>query len=626
MPDIADSPLTRPSAGDAFDRVAALADSCPGYGMCRIDFLGTGVCPSAKRLRFAAYYPQGRMLAISAFRRGVIPLTRKLADIALSCQECGSCDKQCYFVAGLRAGVVFKAFKDKVRLLRSELADSPRSEFLTALAAVVGDEWCSQDPAVLASYARARSPAAEETPPSYVALPATAEETAALVRLCRRHGIPFVPRGSATSLGGALTRGLVIDLVRMDRITIDPRRCCATVGPGVYAFDLQTEAAKHGLRANVAEPAASVCANVICTNMHSFFSYSYGVGSDHFIDAQFVSPEGTLYRLSDENAPNPFFLRKGARSPLGICTEMEIRLHPICPDETSVLIPCGSVEEAVALAREIARRRIGIGLGVIGVLYLSIFASSTAAAVPRILDLLENHLGIRAMVLVLGERNSLAAIASLTPLTLDGRLASMLLRALPTLDREPGFCLLTELGAEESLYKEIFSPALQPLLEMALRSSLGTAHDDVDEDMRDFFSAFYARPESTDPVWLNNFRILPARMGRDRQFVSKILYYDLSDPGQIVNACLELGRVGDRHNLKHGFGYLLPFADGTRAVMEYDYYFDRTDPEQVESMRKAMDEAAAVVRELHSSPGFVCSGETVFMQGLCRSESYLFGT
>lgn len=614
-----------PPAGDEFESLAAAADHCPGYGMCRIDFLGTGVCPAGKRMRFAAYYPQGRLQAISAFSRGAIPLTRQLAEIAMSCEQCGSCDKQCYFVAGLRAGAVFKAFKEKVRLLRGELSDSPGSEFLDALVGVVGGKWCSQDPAVLASYARARSPASEETLPSYVALPASAEETAALVGLCRRQGIPFVPRGSATSLGGALTRGLVIDLARMDRIIIDPRRFCATIGPGVRAFDLQTEAAKHGLRANVAEPAASVCANVMCTNMHSFYSYSYGVGSDHFIDAQFVSPEGDLYRLSDEGAPNPFFLRNENRTSLGICTEMEVKLHPICPDEACVVVPCGSVEDAILLAREIARRRIGIGLGVIGALYLSIFASPTAAAVPRIHDLLEKRLGIRAMVLVLGERNSLAAVSSLTPLMLDGRLASMLLRALPALDREPGFRMLTEDGGEKDLYKELCSPALQPLLEMALRSSAGMACADVDEDMRDFFSEFYSRPESTDPVWLNSFRILPARMGRGRQFVSKILYYDLRYPHEIVDACGQLGLTGDKHNLKHGFGYLLPFADGTRAVLEYDYYYDRTDAVDVDSMKRAMGEAAVKVGELRSSPGFVCSGETVFMQGLCRPETYLFG-
>lgn len=185
--------------------------------------------------------------------------------------------------------------------------------------------------------------------------------------------------------------------------------------------------------------------------------------------------------------------------------------------------------------------------------------------------------------------------------------------------------MLTERAEGQALYKELFSPDLQPLLEMALRTSARAAQENVDEDMRGFFAEFQARPESSDPVWLNSFRILSARMGRGRQFVSRILYYSLEDAAPLVRACSELGRLGDTHGLRHGFGYLVPFPDGTRAVMEYDYYYDRTDAREVRSMQRLMEESARLVSSLRSDPGLVCSSDVVLMQGLCRPETYLFG-
>ncbi len=604
----------------------AEADRCSGYGMCRIDFLDTGTCPVALQRRFAAFYPQGRMQVISAYRRGLVPLTPMLVEVALSCRKCGICDKQCYFVAGLRTSRIFDAFASHVASVRHSAVEPIRDPVIDEIAAIVGPKWCSSDPAITASYARARSPLCDEIRPQYVALPSSSHEVAELVKLCTRRGLPYLARGAATSLAGALTPGLVIDLGRMDAIRIDDARWCVWVGPGVSAFDLQKAASHHGMRANVAEPAASVCANVIHTNMHSFFSYGYGIGANHYIDAEFVSPAGEIYRLSGDGSPNPFFFRKGRQvRPLGICTGLQLRLHAIGPDESSALVPCGSIEEAISLARNIARRRIGVGLGVIGSLYLSIFAASSSQTVTQVADTLVRCLGIQAFVVVLGDRGSLASIGNFASPVLDAELASLMLRGLSMLHREPGFQLIMGEEGAQGDYREIFAPDMRPLLEISLRSSASIVDEDVHEDMRDFFTALRRNPERSDPLWLNSFRILPARMGRGEQFISRVLYYALEDPRSIIQACDRLGEVGERHGLRHGFGYLVPLEEGTRGLMEYDYYFDQTNPAHVEAMREAMKESAELVAQLSARPGFVCSGEWILMQGMSRPETYLFG-
>ncbi|NDA68002.1 MAG: FAD-binding oxidoreductase, partial [Verrucomicrobia bacterium] len=73
--------------------------------------------------------------------------------------------------------------------------------------------------------------------PGVVVLPRTAEEVAAVVKLCARHELPIIPRGAGTSLSGtvlASTGGVMIALTRMNRILdLDVRNCRALVEAGV---------------------------------------------------------------------------------------------------------------------------------------------------------------------------------------------------------------------------------------------------------------------------------------------------------------------------------------------------------------------------------------------------------
>src|SRR3989442_10730685 len=72
--------------------------------------------------------------------------------------------------------------------------------------------------------------------PDAVALPTRTEQVQAVVDLCRREGVPLVPRGSGPGrIGGALApRGGVMGaLERMDRIPpIDLANRCAPPPPG----------------------------------------------------------------------------------------------------------------------------------------------------------------------------------------------------------------------------------------------------------------------------------------------------------------------------------------------------------------------------------------------------------
>lgn len=84
--------------------------------------------------------------------------------------------------------------------------------------------------------------------PLAVVIPITQEEVIAAVKACHAHAVPFVTRGSGTSLSGGslpVKEGIVIALNRMDHILkIDADQRIAVVEPGVINLDI-TRAVQH---------------------------------------------------------------------------------------------------------------------------------------------------------------------------------------------------------------------------------------------------------------------------------------------------------------------------------------------------------------------------------------------
>jgi hypothetical protein len=257
---------------------AAVAAQCRHYAMCKIDFLGTGVCPAARETPYVSYYPQGRMDIYQALANGNLPMTERLVDIARTCRLCGICDKQCYFVSQLRPMQVARQLKQYVQdhLEQNKPVLKPESdEILDRLQQIVGERFAANDPAILVAYAQDPCPIAPPRLPRYVVLPGTREEIVALMKLCRDYRLPFAIRGNGSSvMGFVMSEGLVIDLNRMKRIEIDRENWLARVEPGVSSFELQQEALHHGLRVNAAEPSALMAANIMCSGLFSIFSAS----------------------------------------------------------------------------------------------------------------------------------------------------------------------------------------------------------------------------------------------------------------------------------------------------------------------------------------------------------------
>ena len=90
-----------------------------------------------------------------------------------------------------------------------------------------------------------------EPPPEFVVLPAGTKETQAVVKICNRLKVPFLPVGSNQwSLTSAPNRPgtVIMDPKRMGRIIeIDEKNMCAVIEPLTTLAQLHAEANKRGL-------------------------------------------------------------------------------------------------------------------------------------------------------------------------------------------------------------------------------------------------------------------------------------------------------------------------------------------------------------------------------------------
>src|SRR5262249_1317344 len=147
--------------------------------------------------------------------------------------------------------------------------------------------------------------------PDVVALPESAEQAAAIVRLCRRDRVPVVPRGSGTGLiGGAMAPagGVMVGLNRMNRILeLDLANRCAVVEPGLINLWLSQATPEHGYYF-APEPSSQMVASIggnCSTNAGGPHCLKYGITVNHVLGLQVVTGAGELVWLGGKVHDRP---------------------------------------------------------------------------------------------------------------------------------------------------------------------------------------------------------------------------------------------------------------------------------------------------------------------------------
>ncbi len=225
--------------------------------------------------------------------------------------------------------------------------------------------------------------------PDAVALPERAEQVQAIVRLCRRRGVPVVPRGSGTGLiGGAMAPrgGVMVAVNRMCAVLeVDLVDRCATVQPGLINLWLTRAVADRGWFF-APDPSSQMVSSIggnASTNAGGPHCLKYGITTNHVLGLEMVTGAGELVRLGGRAADHVGYdltgAAVGAEGTFGLLTAVTVRLlHAaeavktvlasfptvVAASETvSDIIGAGIIPAALEMLDEPMVRAINAGIG-----------------------------------------------------------------------------------------------------------------------------------------------------------------------------------------------------------------------------------------------------------------------
>jgi glycolate oxidase len=226
---------------------------------------------------------------------------------------------------------------------------------LRRLEALLPAERFMRGPAQLAAYESDGLTAFRATPLAVV-VPETQEEVITIVRFCRDEKLPFVARGSGTSLSGGslpIADGVVIALNRLNRIQrIDPAQRIAIVEPGVINLAVTAAAQPYGLHFAPDPSSQQICTigGNVAFNSGGAHCLKYGMTSNHVLGLKAVLATGEVVTFGGDSreqvGPDWTGLFVGNEGLFGVALEVTLQLLPRAETFHTVLAGYATLEQA----------------------------------------------------------------------------------------------------------------------------------------------------------------------------------------------------------------------------------------------------------------------------------------
>lgn len=242
-------------------------------------------------------------------------------------------------------------------MAEAQRADDPN--FIAALRESVGAEQIITEGEDLTYYGSDRCEGGWPVAPGVIALPRSAEQVEAIVRLCAEHRVAIVPSGGRTGLTGAATATageLVLSLERMNQIDeVDGASRLLRCQAGATVEAVQQAAANQGLfyPVDFAAKGSAHIAGSIATNAGGVKVIRYGLTRDWVAGLEVVLASGERLSLGGELVKDNtgYDLRQlfiGSEGTLGIIVEATLRLAR--PPAGQVVALCSLASDEAVLA------------------------------------------------------------------------------------------------------------------------------------------------------------------------------------------------------------------------------------------------------------------------------------
>ena len=230
--------------------------------------------------------------------------------------------------------------------------------------------------------------------PAAVVLAETQQEVVETVRLCHREQVPFVARGSGTSLSGGslpIEGGIVIALNRLNRVLrVDPDEQIAVVEPGVINNHVTDAASPHGLYYAPDPSSQSVCTigGNLAFNSGGAHCLKHGMTSNHVLGLKVVLPDGEVVELGGASrepvGPDWTGMFCGSEGLFGIALEVTLRLVPVAETTLTVLAAYDGLQEAGdAVGQVVASGLLPVAMEIMDALAIEAAEASVKPNYPK---------------------------------------------------------------------------------------------------------------------------------------------------------------------------------------------------------------------------------------------------
>jgi len=204
--------------------------------------------------------------------------------------------------------------------------------------------------------------------PMLAVLPESEEQVRAIVKACRRMGVPVVTRGAGTGIsGGAIPHrdGVLLVLSKMNRILdVDLPGRRATVEPGVRNLQVSEAVAADGLFYAPDPSSQSICSigGNVAENAGGVHCLKYGLTIHNLLALRAIDADGDAIATGGGALDAPGYdllaLLTGSEGNLGVITQAMVRLVPV-PERTETLL---AAFPSVRQAAEAVGETIGAGI------------------------------------------------------------------------------------------------------------------------------------------------------------------------------------------------------------------------------------------------------------------------
>jgi glycolate oxidase len=211
----------------------------------------------------------------------------------------------------------------------------PTPDTLVRLAALLPPGRVLDQPAHLSAY-ESDGLTAFRTRPLAIVVPETPDEVVTIVRFCYAEKLPFLARGSGTSLSGGslpIAEGIVIAMNRLNRILkLDPSERIAAVEPGVINALVTAAASAHGLHYAPDPSSQSICTigGNVAFNSGGAHCLKYGMTSNHVLGLKAVLATGEVVEFGrasrEQIGPDWTGLFVGNEGLFGVVLEITLQL------------------------------------------------------------------------------------------------------------------------------------------------------------------------------------------------------------------------------------------------------------------------------------------------------------